>query len=178
MPPHNPLKELHEAQQRQRQQAPKVSLGERIEQKKMGLRAWWSENLPRLGFIARIVVYGVILLILYIKWPENKWDRPIGTLSIDNTITPIIFVVAVIFFIRALFSPADDDSIREAWGWVGVVLIVGAVLFAGFIYNSRILVSVLVIAPALALSGFLIWIVGKHLWLAWLAYRKPNHKTD
>jgi hypothetical protein len=99
----------------------------------MAVRAWWSENLPRLGLLVRIMVYAALFFLLYAYWPKNIWDRPIGTLAAHEIITPIVFIILALFLIRALFNPADDDLIRRAWGWLGVVLIAASPMFASYI---------------------------------------------
>jgi cobalamin biosynthesis protein CobD/CbiB len=73
------------------------------------------------------------VFLLYAYWPKKIWDRPIGTLAAHEIITPIVFIILALFLIRALFNPADDDFIRRAWGWLGVVLIVASPMFASYI---------------------------------------------
>jgi hypothetical protein len=40
-----------------------------------------------------------------------------------------------IVLIRALFEPSGDDGIKDAWGWLGV-LVTGAAMFV-MLYFSR-----------------------------------------
>ena len=46
----------------------------------------------------------------------------------DNRVTVLI---------RALFDPSDDDQIKDAWGWFGVVLLGVVGIGALYLYNAR-----------------------------------------
>lgn len=96
--------------------------------------------LRRLGFIARLVVYAALFLVLYAYWPDfNIGNRPLSTLTINDILVPVAWMLIGMFLIRALFNPDEEEFARDAWGWIGVILIAGFVLFAGFLYDHRLL---------------------------------------
>ncbi|UQE03294.1 hypothetical protein [Bradyrhizobium japonicum] len=90
-----------------------------------------------LGFLTRLLTYAALFLLLYIWAPKDISNTPLATLTLSDIAGTVGFVVIGFLLIRALFSPSDDDQIKDAWGWLGVVLL--GVIGAGalYLYNVR-----------------------------------------
>ncbi|WP_407122839.1 hypothetical protein [Bradyrhizobium sp. STM 3561] len=90
---------------------------ERIEdQRKRRTRIW----LRPVGFVTRLMTYAALLLLLYINCPDDISHRPLGSLTLSEIIKTAFFIGAGLVLVRALFNPVDDETVRDAWGWLGV----------------------------------------------------------
>jgi hypothetical protein len=67
----------------------------------------------------------VIFWVLYAWAPKDISGTPLGTLTLSDLISTAIFIAAVVFSVRALFSPIDNDDVKNAWGWFGIVILGG-----------------------------------------------------
>ncbi|MFY9953747.1 hypothetical protein [Bradyrhizobium sp.] len=90
-----------------------------------------------LGFVTRLLTYAALFLLMYIWAPADISKTPLAKLTLSDIAGTIFFVGIGIMLIRALFDPSDDDQIRDAWGWFGVVLL--GVIGVGtlYLYNAR-----------------------------------------
>jgi hypothetical protein len=78
----------------------------------------------------------VLFLLIYAKWPDDISHKPFASLTLSDVFGTAAAVVITFVLIRALFEPRDDDEIKDAWGWLGVV-IAGLVAVAVFYFSSR-----------------------------------------
>ena len=85
-----------------------------------------------LGFVARLVVYAALFGLLYLYAPNDISNIPLARLTLHDILGTVFMVVAFLALIRALFNPSEDDEIKNAWGWIGVLIVCGAVLAAFF----------------------------------------------
>jgi hypothetical protein len=81
-----------------------------------------------LGFVTRLLVYAALFFALYIFAPDDILDVPLATLTLSKIGRTVVWVVIGLVLIRWLFEPSEDDNIREAWGWLGVVLVAAVVV--------------------------------------------------
>jgi len=76
-----------------------------------------------IGFLTRLLTYAALFSLLYVWAPKDISNAPLGTLTLSDIAGVIIFVGIGIVLFRALFNPSDNDEIKDAWGWLGVVLL-------------------------------------------------------
>jgi hypothetical protein len=87
------------------------------------------------GVFGRLVTYAVLFLVLYAYWPADISHKPFASLTLSDVFGTVAAGGIGIVLIRALFEPSDDNGIRDAWGWLGV-LVAGAAMFS-MLYFSR-----------------------------------------
>lgn len=90
---------------------------------------WW---LRPIGFVARLLTYAALGLALYVFAPQDISHTPFAALTLSDIISTFAFFAFAVVLVWALFNPSDDDDVRDAWGWLGVVIL-GAVAL-GLIY--------------------------------------------
>jgi hypothetical protein len=90
-----------------------------------------------IGFLTRLLTYAALFLPLYIWAPKDISQTPLATLTLSDIAGTVAFVAIAIVLIRALFDPSDDDQIKDAWGWFGVVLLGVIGIGALYLYNVR-----------------------------------------
>ena len=83
------------------------------------LRPW----LRPIGIFGRLLTYAALFWLLYTWAPKDISHTPLATLTLYDIGGTIIFAVIGIMLVRALFDPSDDDQIKNAWGWFGVVVL-------------------------------------------------------
>jgi hypothetical protein len=103
------------------------AIAERDEKRRKRLRPF--------GVFGRLVTYAVLFLVLYAYWPADISHKPFASLTLSDVFGTVAAAGIGIVLIRALFEPSDDDGIKDAWGWFGV-LVAGAAMFA-MLYFSR-----------------------------------------
>jgi len=97
------------------------------------VRPW----LRPIGFFSRLMTYAVLFLLLYIWAPKDISKTPLATLTLSDIMGTVAFVAFGILLVRALFNPSEDDQIKDAWGWLGVVILGGVAIGAVYFYNAR-----------------------------------------
>jgi hypothetical protein len=80
--------------------------------------AFFSES----GF-SRIFVYGWLFWLLYRLWPEGVGHRLLGPLTLGEVSRLVTLAVVGILLFRALLDPIEEETIRRAWGWLGLLLV-------------------------------------------------------
>jgi hypothetical protein len=71
----------------------------------------------------RFATYAALFAALYIYWPKDISNTPLASLTL-NDILGTAFAIAVGFFlIKNLFEPSEEDETKEAWGWLGVLMV-------------------------------------------------------
>jgi hypothetical protein len=90
-----------------------------------------------IGFFTRLLTYAALFSLLYIWAPNDISKTPLATLTLSDIARTIFFVGIGIVLIRALFDPSDDDQIKDAWGWFGVVLLGVVGIGALYLYSAR-----------------------------------------
>lgn len=90
-----------------------------------------------IGFFARLLAYAALFLLLYIWAPKDISNTPLGALTLSDIAGTIVFIAIGVVLVRALFTPSEDDGIRDAWGWFGVLLLCAVGLGTLYIYNMR-----------------------------------------
>jgi hypothetical protein len=89
-----------------------------------------------IGFVTRLLTYAALFIILYLWAPKDISNTPMAGLTLSDIAGTAIFVGIAIVLIRALFEPSDDDKVKDAWGWFGVVLLTLFVLASIFLYKA------------------------------------------
>lgn len=123
--------------------SPKPDVLEQLQRLGQGDRTDAAENaksrrwLRSVGFLARLLTYLVLFLLLYIWAPKDISNTPLAALTLSDIVKTVAFVAIGIVLVRALFSPADSDEIKDAWGWLGVVLLAVFSLGALYIYKTQ-----------------------------------------
>jgi hypothetical protein len=97
------------------------------------VRPW----LRPIGFFSRLMTYAALFLLLYIWAPKDISKTPLATLTLSDIMGTVAFVAFGILLVRALFDPSDDDRVRDAWGWLGIVILGGVAVGAVYFYNAR-----------------------------------------
>lgn len=90
-----------------------------------------------IGFVTRLLSYAALFVLLYIWAPKDISKTPLGTLTLSDIVGTVVFVGIGIVLVRALFNPSDDDQVKDAWGWFGVVLLGVVGIGALYLYNHR-----------------------------------------
>lgn len=97
------------------------------------IRPW----LRPIGFCARLLTYATLFLLLYMWAPSDISNTPLGALTLSDIVKTAAFIGFGIVLVRALFRPSEDDGIRDAWGWFGVLLVCAIGIVVVYIYNMR-----------------------------------------
>jgi hypothetical protein len=95
-----------------------------------------AKNRPWLrpiGFLTRLLTYAALFWLLYLWAPKDISQTPLATLTLSDIAGTIAFLAAGFMLLGALFNPSDDDQIKNAWGWFGVVVL-GAVVGIGALF--------------------------------------------
>jgi len=96
--------------------------------------------LRKIGFVSRIFVYACLFGALFIFRPEALSEgsittRPLAQLTIGDITGSVLWVVIGLVLMYALFNPKRRPDFQEAWGYFGLVLVLGAVVLgAVFLY--------------------------------------------
>jgi len=90
-----------------------------------------------IGFVSRLLTYAALFLLLYIWAPKDISKTPLATLTLSDIMGTVAFVAIGILLVRALFNPSEDDRVKDAWGWLGVVTLGGVAIGAVYFYNAR-----------------------------------------
>jgi hypothetical protein len=77
----------------------------------------------------------VLFLLLYAYWPADISHRPFASLTLSDVFGTVAAGGVGVVLTRALFEPSDD-GIKDAWGWLGV-LIAGLAVVARFYFSPR-----------------------------------------
>jgi hypothetical protein len=77
----------------------------------------------------------VLFLLLYAYWPADISHKPFASLTLSDVFGTVAAGGVGVALIRALFEPSDD-GIKDAWGWLGV-LIAGLAVVAMFYFSPR-----------------------------------------
>jgi hypothetical protein len=81
-----------------------------------------------IGVFGRLVTYAVLFLLLYVYWPSDITQKPFASLTLSDIGGQVAAVSIGFLLIRALLDPSGADVIKDAWGWVGVLIVALAVL--------------------------------------------------
>lgn len=115
------------------QQIEALAGADRIEEAQAEKRRRW---LRPLGFVTRLFTYATLFLVLYLWAPKDISGTPLGSLTLSDIAGTAIFIGIGIVLIRALFEPSDDDKVKDAWGWFGVVLLSSLTVASYILYKS------------------------------------------
>jgi hypothetical protein len=63
-----------------------------------------------------------LFLLVYAYWPDDISHKPFASLTLSDVFGTVAAVGITFVLIRALFEPSDEDDIKDAWGWLGVVI--------------------------------------------------------
>ena len=98
--------------------------------------------LRKIGFVGRIFVYACLFGALFIFRPEASSEgwittRPLAQLTIGDITGSVLWVVIGLVLMYALFNPKRRPDVQEAWGYFGLVLVLGAVVLGVvFLYRA------------------------------------------
>jgi hypothetical protein len=84
------------------------------------------------GYVTRTLAYLNVLVLLY-QWLAPSQDitsRPFGSLTFKEIAEPLLFLCALYFWWRFFFNHDGDIINWEAWGRMGLGLVVVAALAA------------------------------------------------
>jgi hypothetical protein len=87
------------------------------------------------GVFGRLVTYGALFLALYIFSPKDISNAPLGSLTLSDIVGTVGFILIGLFLIKALFEPSENDEVKDAWGWLGV-LTLGLAISALFYFRA------------------------------------------
>ena len=76
-------------------------------------------------------------MLLYIFAPKNISNTPLGTLTLSDILATVLFIAIGIALLRALFNPSESEQIKEAWDWLGVVMVIIVGIGTLYLYNLR-----------------------------------------
>jgi hypothetical protein len=89
------------------------------------------------GTVARLATYALIFCALWQFRPSDISDVPLGSLTISQISTTMIWIAVGLTLVKALLTPAGDETARQGWGVLGLVMIgalaIAAVFWAGAI---------------------------------------------
>jgi hypothetical protein len=83
----------------------------------------WAPVFLGIGVLARIFVYGWLFWLLYRWWPEGIGHRLLGPLTLGEVSRLVALAVVGILLFKALLNPIDEETIRRAWAWLGLLLV-------------------------------------------------------
>src|SRR5262249_48647340 len=108
-------------------------LNEDVEKRRRN--AW----LRKISFVGRIFVYACLFGALFIFKPEGLSDvttKPLAQLSVGDIFAAALWVVIALILLNAFFKPNPRPDFQEAWGLVGLVVSIGALLLGAlFLYH-------------------------------------------
>jgi hypothetical protein len=88
------------------------------------IRKW----LRPIGILGRTTTYGALFWGLYIYWPKDIFHIPLAGLTLSDVFDTVFFVILALFFAKFFLSPSEDEEAKDAWGWLGVVIMIGGTL--------------------------------------------------
>jgi hypothetical protein len=89
------------------------------------------------GVFGRLATYAMLFLLLYVYWPKDISHIPFARLTLSDVFGTVAAVGIGGVLIIALLEPSDDDGIKDAWGWLGVLIGALAVLAAFYFSSPR-----------------------------------------
>ena len=90
-----------------------------------------------IGFVTRIIAYFCLLAALCYSFdPSNILNTPLAQVTLGGIVGTLFFFTVIIFLMRALFRPSKRDEVRDAWGALGLLIIIGAL--AGALYLVKV----------------------------------------
>jgi hypothetical protein len=78
-----------------------------------------------IGFASRLLTYAALLFTLYIWAPKDISNTPLATLALSDIARTVFFSGFALFLFRALCNPSEDGTIKDARGWLGLVILAG-----------------------------------------------------
>jgi hypothetical protein len=97
------------------------------------MRKW----LRPFGVFGRLATYAALFLLLYAYWPDDISHKPFASLTLSDVFGTAAAIVITFVLIRALFEPSDDEGLKDAWGWLGVLIVAVAVLAIFYLSSPR-----------------------------------------
>jgi hypothetical protein len=94
-----------------------------------------------IGFVVRLIVYAALFFLVYLYAPGDILNTPLARLTLRDIFGAIATAALVMALATALFNPSEDDEVKEAWGWIGVLIIVGGVISFALIRGPSIIAS-------------------------------------
>ena len=94
-----------------------------------------------IGFVLRMIVYAVLFFLVYLYAPTDIFKTPLAKLTLGDIGGPIGTTALVMALVTALFNPSEDNEVKDAWGWIGVLIIVGGVISSALIKGPSIIAS-------------------------------------
>ena len=109
---------------------PFVELETTLSHHDRAVKAKAKENkwLRPIGFVARLLVYAVIFIALWVFKPDDITTVPLAGLTIADIVKTLLWVGVTIWLIKALFNPSEEETARDGWGGLGLLIIATTVL--------------------------------------------------
>jgi cation transport ATPase len=86
-----------------------------------------------IGFVARLITYGLLFLVLWVFKPDDISSVPLARLTLADIMKTVAWIAVLLLLGKALFNPSDEDVARDGWGGLGILMIVAVVVaFVGF----------------------------------------------
>jgi hypothetical protein len=70
-----------------------------------------------IGFVARLLAYALIFIAAWVFKPDDISSMPLATLTIADILKSLVWFGVIIWLIRALFNPSDEEAARDGTGW-------------------------------------------------------------
>jgi hypothetical protein len=107
-----------------------VELESALSHHERAVKAKEKENkwLRPIGFVARLLVYALLFTTAWIFKPDDIISVPLATLTIVDILKTLVWVGVIIWLIRALVNPSEEEIARDGWGALGLVIIAACVL--------------------------------------------------
>jgi hypothetical protein len=94
-----------------------------------------------IGFVVRLIVYAALFFLVYLYAPNDILNTPLARLTLRDIFGAIGTASLVILLVMAFVNPSEDDEVKDAWGWIGVLIIVGGVISFALIRGPSIIAS-------------------------------------
>jgi hypothetical protein len=109
---------------------PFIELESALSHHDRAVKAKEKENkwLRPIGFVARLLVYALIFTALWVFKPDDISSVPLSKLTIADIVKTLFWAGAILWLIRALFNPSDEEAARDGWGGLGLLIIAACVL--------------------------------------------------
>src|SRR4051812_11115527 len=89
-----------------------------------------------LGFLARLLTYGLLFVVWWNFAPKDISNIPFAALTLSMVLSTVLWIAIGFYLVKWLFKPSQEIAALDAWNAVGLLLAVAAALGGGYLWNA------------------------------------------